>query len=112
MAIALQQDREGYSWDEWVAFGLPRSGHTVCQGDCRCRIAPLMYVQFSTELEDTGLILSEEELGDRAERIIAMVEAWKAAGMEARDLNLVGLSAKQQEEYLEDALRGIGVEAA
>jgi hypothetical protein len=28
------------TWEEWVAEGLPRTGHTVCQQYCRCVLVP------------------------------------------------------------------------
>ena len=112
MAIALQQPKEGATWDEWRAFGFPKSGHTVCQGYCRCRMAPMMYMEARPLLEPTraDYILAERDLTPQVRRIITMIEAWEAAGEDMAELNLLGLSAKQQEEYLRRQLRLRGIE--
>jgi len=112
MAIALQQPHEGATWEEWRAFGFPKSGHTVCQGACRCRMAPMMYMNAQPMLEPTraDYILAETELTPQVRRIVTMVEAWEEAGENVDELNLLGLSAKQQEEYLRRQLRLRGIE--
>lgn len=43
MNIDLKQPREGATWEEWVNFGLPGSGHTKCRERCRCRLAPISF---------------------------------------------------------------------
>ena len=110
MAIALRQDGEGYTWEEWGNFGYPQAGHTVCGGKCRCRLAPLMYVEFSAELaEPGGLIVSEIEATPVQQRIISMVQAWEDAGLDPRELELIGLTQKEMEAYLRRMLHKHGV---
>ncbi len=112
MAIALQQPAEGATWDDWVSFGMPGAGHTVCQGDCRCRMAPLMYVQTSTEFMPGrgGLIISDTGPTEAQRRIIVMVDALEAAGMDLAELDLIGLNEKGMEVYLEERLHMGGVD--
>jgi len=110
-AIAGQADPEGYTWEEWRAFGLPKAGHTVCLGNCRCRLVPLLYVDISTELQDAGLIIMENgDVGERMKRIQAMIRAYRDAGHDTSALSLVGQSEADMEAYLKAALEIKGVE--
>lgn len=113
MAIAIQQKSEGYTWAEWRDFGFPKSGHTVCWGDCRCVIVPALYVEFSVDIEPgrAGLVLGETEMTDRQRRIIKMVDDWVEAGYGADELELVGLTEKGMELYIEKQLQKRGVRA-
>ena len=74
-----------------------------------------MYMNAQPLLEPTraDYILAERELTPQVRRIITMVEAWEAAGEDLAELNLLGLNAKRQEEYLRRqlVLRGIEVPA-
>tara|TARA_R100001015_G_C4630520_1_gene192208 strand:- start:1465 stop:1995 length:531 start_codon:yes stop_codon:yes gene_type:complete len=31
------------TWPEWSAIGLPRSGFSVCKGNCQCQLVPASY---------------------------------------------------------------------
>jgi len=108
MAIAAQQAHEGYTWDEWIQFGVPKSGHTVCGGHCRCKLTPYLYVNMSTELQHMSVMV-EGDLPERTQRIISMMRRWENAGYNAEELELMGLSEKAQEEYLVRALRREGI---
>lgn len=39
------KDRAGRteSWDYWETIGLPRSGFSVCRGNCKCHLEPMKY---------------------------------------------------------------------
>ena len=108
LAIALQQKREGYTWDEWISFGMPKAGHTVCRGHCRCALVPYLYVDTSTELQGMS-IMAEGDLPERTQRIVGMVEQWLDAGQAVDDLELMGLSETAQEEYLKKMLISKGI---
>jgi len=71
-----------------------------------------MYMNAQPMLEPTraDYILAETELTPQVRRIVTMVEAWEEAGENVDELNLLGLSAKQQEEYLRRQLRLRGIE--
>ena len=47
------QDRAGRteSWEMWETIGLPRSGFSVCRGNCKCHLEPMKY-----EGEDTIIL--------------------------------------------------------
>ena len=108
MAIAAQQAHEGYTWDEWVQFGVPKAGHTRCGEHCRCKLTPYLYVNVSTELQHMSIMV-EGDLPERTQRIISMLRQWENAGYNAEVLELMGLSEKAQEEYLEKMLRREGI---
>ena len=108
LAIAAQQKREGYTWNEWLQFGVPKAGHTVCRGNCRCRLVPYLYVHVSTELQHMS-VMAEGEIPARTQRVLDMVRQWEAAGYDAGELRLFGLSETAQEEYLEKMLASKGV---
>ena len=84
-------------------------------GRCRCRLAPLMYIEFSAELaEPGGLIVGPEvEASPIQQRIISMIQEWEAAGLNPRELELIGLTQNEMEEYLRMTLRqhGINIDA-
>ena len=75
MAIAAQQAHEGYTWDEWVQFGVPKAGHTRCGEHCRCKLTPYLYVNVSTELQHMSIMV-EGDLPERTQRIISMLRQW------------------------------------
>ena len=108
MAIAIQQAREGYTWDEWASFGMPKAGHTVCRDHCRCKLTPYLYVNVSTELQGMS-IMAEGDLPERTQRIISMMRRWENAGYNAEELELMGLSETAQEEYLKKTLISRGI---
>jgi len=108
MAIAVQQAHEGYTWDEWIQFGVPKAGHTRCGEHCRCRLTPYLYVNVSTELQHMS-IMAEGDIPARTQRVLDMVRQWEEAGYDAGELELIGLSETAQEEYLKKQLLSKGI---
>jgi len=111
MAIAAQQAHEGYTWDEWIQFGVPRAGHTRCGDHCRCRLTPYLYVDVSTELQHMS-IMAEGEMPARTQRVLDMVRQWEEAGYDAGELELMGLTEKEMLEYIESRMIEEGIEPA
>ena len=111
MAIAVQQAHEGYTWDEWIQFGVPKAGHTRCGDHCRCRLTPYLYVNVSTELSELGGLIVGPEEGPTViqQKIIDLIGKWEAAGNNAKDLDLLGLTENEMLTYLESQTSNIKV---
>lgn len=111
LAIDAQQDPEGYTWQEWVEFGLPRSGHTACRGNCRCQLAPVPYVNFSPEFQapEMGLFINIGEASPQMERIVKYINMLRNANYDLTSVTLLGLTMREQEEKLYELLVLIGL---
>jgi hypothetical protein len=110
-AIGIQQNRTGYTWDEWVQFGLPGAGHTVCRGACRCRLAPVPYlavgddfappVEGAVEIDRTFHVINYGGgFSPVQRRILTLASILIAAGIEISLVQLQGLTLTQQEQKL------------
>ena len=71
-------------------------------GRCRCRLAPLMYIEFSAELAEPGGLIVGPEVGptETQSEIIRLVEQWERAGNNPAALDLIGKTDKEMLNYL------------
>lgn len=117
MAIALTQPRpEGRSWAEWKRRGLPRDGHTRCRWKCRCRLAPVSYINLSVVLSVVtvgGLSINMKgeriPITDRQAYLEELVSIWDESGLDNTTLALFGLTELQQIEEVQKQLTARGI---
>lgn len=123
MAITFQQNPKGHTWAEWLQFGPPRAGHTICRRKCRCRLVPYAYCQMMAEVPprviDEGLTVEQKHeliIGYGAppkptqEQLRKYLIAWEREGHSVESLELVGKTITQQLEYMERQFLILGVE--